>query len=52
MATSSKRKAYSVEVKLSAISRVRGGESQTKVSRDLGVAVTITWMVEGRNQAT
>ena len=38
MATSSKRKAYSVEVKLSAISRVRGGESQTKVSRDLGVA--------------
>ena len=38
MATSSKRKAYSVEVKLSAISRVRGGESQTKVSLDLSVA--------------
>ena len=43
MATSLKRKAYSVEDKLSAISNVRGesrvrGESQAKVSRDLGVA--------------
>ena len=38
MATSLKRKVYSVEDKLSAISRVRGGESQAKVSRDLGVA--------------
>jgi len=37
MATSLKRKAYSVEDKLSAISRVRG-ESQAKVFRDLGVA--------------
>ena len=44
MATYLKRKAYSVEDKLSAISRVRGGESQAKVSRDLGV--NITWMVE------
>ena len=38
MATSLKCKAYSVEDKLSAISRVRGGESQAKVSWDLGVA--------------
>ena len=37
MATSLKCKAYFVEDKLSAISRVRG-ESQAKVSRDLGVA--------------
>ena len=38
MATSLKCKAYSVEDKLLAISLARGGESQAKVSRDLGVA--------------
>ena len=38
MATSLKHKAYSVEDKLSAISRVRGGQSQANVSRDLCVA--------------
>ena len=38
MSTSTKRKAYSVEEKLAAVNRVRSGESQAKVSRDLSVA--------------